>query len=63
MVSKIALHSHKEISISFNKSSFLRFIHAMGMISDDAKKSARISWTQHKKGGSYILEDTKELLS
>ena len=63
MVSKIAIHSNKEISVSINKASFLRLIHAMGLISDDAKKSARISWIQHKKGKSYILKDAKELLS
>ena len=63
MVSKIAVHSNKEISISFNKSSFLRLVHAMGMVSDDAKKSARISWNQHKKGKSYILDDAKDLFS
>lgn len=63
MVTKIALHKEKEISISFTKSSFLRFVHAMGMISDEAKKSATISWGQYKKGKSYILKDAKDLLS
>ena len=63
MVTKINLSSNKEISISFNKSSFLRFVHAMGLVSDEAKKSARISWGQYKKGNSYILKDAKDLLS
>lgn len=63
MVTKIALDNKKEISISFNKSSFLRFVHAMGMISDEAKKSATISWSQYKKGKSHLLKDAKDLLS
>jgi len=63
MVTKIAIQNNKEISISFNKSSFLRFVHAMGMISDEAKKSATISWNQYKKGKSYILKDANDLLS
>lgn len=63
MVSKISLQNDKEISISFDRASFLRLINALGMISGEAKKSANISWRQYKKGESHLLKDAQELLS
>jgi len=63
MISKMSIQNNKEINISFNRSSFLRFMNAMGMISKDAQKSANISWRQYKRGEYKILKDTKELLS
>ena len=63
MLSKMSIQNNKEITLSFNKKSFLHFMNAMGMISKEAKKSADLSWRQYKRGEYKVLKDVNDLLA
>lgn len=60
---KFSVQKNKDISLTFNKSSLFRLINAMGLISNDAQKSANLSWRQYKTGKSKILNNANDLLA
>ncbi|MEN9551919.1 MAG: hypothetical protein RI935_296 [Candidatus Parcubacteria bacterium] len=62
MVSKVTVDNN-EIQLSFNKKNFLTFLHSMGFLSDEAKKSTDLSWRQYKKGNFKVLKSAKDLLA
>lgn len=60
---RTSIHSeNKEIKLTLNKASFLRFVSAIGLVSKEAEKSARISLSQYRKGEYKVLRNSKNLL-